>query len=474
MDILFVASEATPFIKTGGLADVMGSLPQVLAKNNSVSVVMPLYSQIPEQYVKNFEYIGFFYVDLGMHRQYAGVFKYKIGNVDYYFIDSKMYFDRSKIYGEKDDGERFIFFSKAVVQMLKYLDYKPEIVHSNDWHTGLVPLYIEDFSKGDQFYKGISTIFTIHNIKYQGIFPWEEVKYILGLPWDYYNEEGIKYYDNINMMKAGIVYCNSLTTVSETYAKELEFPYYGEGLNGLISKYSYKMTGIINGIDTDLYNPEEDECVFEKYDIKSLEKKTTNKLELQRELGFKEDENIPMFTMVTRLVDLKGIDLILHIFDEFMEEDIQFIILGTGEEAYERAFREKAEKYPKKVSSRLYFSVIDSSKIYAAGDFFIMPSLAEPCGLSQMIAMRYGNIPIVRFTGGLKDSVTPYNPVTKKGDGLGFNNINAHELLFTIKKAIELYKSGDYINMVKSSMSKDFSWEKSAKKYLELYNRIVV
>lgn len=475
MKIFYIAAEASPFIKTGGLADVAGSLPKAFAKKGEdISVVMPLYGQIPFKYKEEMEYIGAYFVDLDWRRQHVGVFKLEKDGVKFYFIDNEFYFNRNSIYGQGDDGERFVYFSKAVVQLFRFLDIKPDIVHANDWHTGLIPLYIKDFARGDAFYEDIKTAYTIHNIKYQGVFPADGMLQLMGLSREYYHEDGIKFYDAINMMKAGIVYSDLLTTVSKTYAHEITYPYFGEGLDGIIRKHERKLVGIINGIDYDKYNPKKDPKIFQNYDIENLDDKLKNKTELQKLVGLPVREDVPVIAMVTRLVDLKGIDLLDYILGEMLQLDIQFIVLGTGEYRYEEMLRFYERIFKDKMAARIYFNEDHSHKIYSGADLYLMPSIAEPCGISQLIAMRYGTIPIVRETGGLKDTVEPYNIYTGEGTGFSFYNINAHEMLFTVKKALEVYHEPEaFRNIMTTAMERDFSWNMSSDEYISHYERIL-
>ncbi len=476
MKILFVTSESVPFLKTGGLADVAGSLPPSLKEmGQDIRVVMPLYSQISEEYKKAMKFLGYFYVDLGYRHQYAGVFTYKYKDVDYYFIDSEYYFKRDRIYGELDDGERFIFFSKAASMLPKFIDFKPDILHSNDWHSGFVPLYREDFAKGDSFYGDIKSVHTMHNLKYQGVFPEDILEDVAGLSKSYYfHEDGLKYFDMINMMKAGIVYSNILTTVSKSYAEEIKTSFFGEGLEEIIRQHSGKLRGIVNGIDYEEYNPKKDKRIAKNYDIKSLEDKKKNKKDLQKLYGLPVDEDIPMLSMVSRLVAMKGLDLVAHILEELLQEDIQFVMLGTGDRQYEEMFLYFQNKYPDKMAARVYFNEDEAHKIYAGSDIFLMPSMSEPCGISQLISLRYGTIPIVREVGGLKDTVRAYNRFTGEGNGFSFKNFNAHELLFTTKDALNLY--GDkkkWKKLMKSAMESKNDWEESSKEYIELYKNLI-
>ena len=475
MKLLYAASESAPFMKTGGLADVAGSLPLALKKEgHDVRVVMPLYSKIDEKYKKNMTHIGHFFVDLNWRHQYAGVFSHDLDGVTYYFIDNEYYFDRASAYGEVDDGERFIFFSKAVVQLMKFLDFKADIVHANDWHTGLVPLYIKDFSRGDSFYHNMKSVYTIHNMKYQGVFPASILGEVASLSYEYYHEFGLKYYDNINMMKGGIVYCDLLTTVSKTYSEEIKSSYFGENLEGVIQANSYKLHGVVNGIDYEKFNPETDPNIDFNYSIDDLNIKVKNKMALQERFNLPVNPDIPMIGMVTRMVAMKGLDLIVRIFDELIQENVQFVLLGTGDKEYESAFKHFEYTYPDKVASRIYFNEAESHKIYAGVDLFLMPSLAEPCGISQLISLRYGTVPLTRETGGLKDTILPYNQFTGEGNGFSFRNQNAHELLYKLKDAINIYHDKNiWEALMKSGMQSKNDWEASSKEYIRLYNQII-
>ncbi len=473
MKILYIASEVDPFIKTGGLADVAGSLPKAIKKNNhDIRVVMPLFSAIKEEFKGQMKFEKYFYVDLGYRRQYVGIMSLVYNGLIHYFIDNEYYFKRYNIYGELDDGERFIFFSKACVLMLKELDFKPDIVHANDWHSGLVPLYIKDFAKGDRFYKNIKSVFTIHNLKYQGVFPQEILGGIGGLSQEYYYEDGLKFYDGINLMKAGIVYSDWLTTVSKTYADEIKYEYFGEELEGVIRKNDYKLSGIVNGIDYEVYNPMTDKNLSANYDFESIGKKKENKWALQKLYNLP-IKDVPVIGMVSRLVAMKGLDLVAHILDDLLQEDIQFIVLGTGDKRYEDMFNYFQARYKDKLASRIYFNAKESNLIYGGSDMFLMPSMAEPCGISQLISLRYGTIPIVRETGGLKDTVIPYNVYTREGNGFSFRNFNAHELKTTIENALSLYHEEDHWNtIIKQAMESKNDWDKSSLEYISIYENL--
>lgn len=473
MNILYCSSESYPFIKTGGLADVAGSLPlELKAMGEDIRVVLPLYGQIPNEYREKMEYVGYYYVDIGMRHDYVGIMKLVHERVTFYFLDNEFYFKRHNVYGEMDDGERFLFFSKAVTILPKVINFKPDVIHTNDWHTAMVNVYVKDFARGDDYYKSIKTMFTIHNLKYQGVFN-SDILDFAGLSPEYFNDEALKYYDCVNFMKGGIVFSDILTTVSNTYSNEIQHAYFGEGLDGIIRKYSYKLYGIVNGLDYNTWNPLTDKFLVKNYDIDSIDDKPLNKLEVQKKYGLPENPNIPMFVMVSRLVDMKGLDILLFIMDELLYfEDIQVVVLGTGSYNYEESLKFFQNKYPHKFAARIYYSNDESHLLYAGGDFLLMPSLAEPCGISQLMAMRYGNLPIVRETGGLKDTVIPYNKFTGEGTGFSFANINAHELLFTIKNAIATYYDKEaFHKLQKSAMLQKNDWESSANEYLKLYKR---
>ena len=475
MNILYCAAEAVPFIKTGGLADVAGSLPkEIKNQGEDIRVVLPLYSKIPYEYKEKMKYIGYFFVELGHIREYAGIMELVHEGIKFYFIDNERYFNRFNIYGEDDDGERFLFFSKACVQLPKIIGFKPDIIHSNDWHTAMVNAYIKDFARGDHYYHNIKSVFTIHNLKYQGVFP-SEIMSITGLSPFYYNEEALEFYNAINFMKGGIVFSDYFTTVSNSYAEEIKYDYFGEKLNGVIEKYSYKLKGIVNGIDYDEWNPEKDKFLVSNYNIKNINNKKDNKKKIQELYDLPVKENIPVIGMVSRLVEMKGLELVAYIMDELLyTENIQFVLLGTGDSKYENMFKYFEAKYPEKVTARIYYNNGESHLIYSGADFLLMPSLAEPCGISQLIAMRYGTIPIVRETGGLKDTVIPFNEHTGEGTGFTFENINAHELLNATQRAIKIYQSEKLMTkLMISAMESKNNWEKSAKEYIDLFKMLV-
>ena len=476
LKVLYVASEAVPFVKTGGLADVAGSLPKELKqKGVDVRVVIPKYSGIKEEYLNNMEHIYDGEINVSWRKKYLGIDRYDYKDVPFYFIDNQEYFYREGYYGYPDDVERFTFFCRAVLEMLPHIDFWPDVIHMNDWQTGLISVYLKLEHNEDVRYNKIKTVYTIHNLKYQGRFWKGYLPDVLGLDWKCFNNGDLEYFDDINFMKGAIVYSDKVTTVSRSYAKEIQDPYYGEGLEGMLQKRDADLSGIINGLDYEDYNPETDKYIFKNFDVhNAIAIKGDNKEQLQKKLGLPVNRKIPMIGMVTRLVEAKGLDLVTRILDELLEyENVQFVILGTGDRQYEDWFKGLVWRYPKKVSANIFFNNELAHQIYAASDLFLMPSQYEPCGIGQLIALRYGTVPIVRATGGLKDTVEAYNNYTQTGNGFSFNNYNAHELLFSIKRAIDgIADDRKHIHLVENAMTADYSWEESAKQYKELYNSL--
>lgn len=474
MKVLFAAAEGHPFVKTGGLADVIGALPKALREaGTDIRVVLPKYRSIPEQWRAKMKPVAVTEVPVGWRNQYCGIETLTHEGIPFYFIDNEYYFGRDGIYGYMDDGERFAFFNRAVLQILPVIGFQPEVIHCHDWHAAAVPLLLQGHYRHDAFYRDIRTVFTIHNLLYQGVFPYEVLGGLLGLDHAYF--DSVEYYGNINYMKAGIAYSDHVTTVSPTYSHEIRTPYYGYGLDGLLNARAEHLSGIVNGIDTKSYNPATDPHIFSKY-RSGLAKKTDNKIGLQQELGLPVAPLVPVVAMVTRLVDMKGLDLVTHILDELLYYDeIQFVILGTGDEQYERWFREAAWRYPNKLSAQITFSDALSRKIYAGSDIFLMPSKFEPCGISQLLALRYGSIPVVRETGGLNDTVQPYNEETGEGNGFTFSNYNAHDMMHTLRRAVSFYKQPEHWKKVtKNAFAGDYSWSVSAREYIGIYERIVL
>lgn len=473
--ILFVASEAVPFIKTGGLADVAGSLPKCFNKEEfDVRVILPKYLCMSDEWKSKMNYVTHFYMDLAWRSQYVGVLEMQYDGIQFYFIDNEYYFAGAKPYGNiYQDIEKFAFFSKAALSALPSIGFKPDIVHCHDWQTGLIPVLLKDKFTESEFYRDIKSIITIHNLKFQGVWDVKTVRDITGLPAYYFTPDKLEAYGDANYLKGGIVYADAITTVSDTYAEEIKVPFYGEGLDGLMRARANSLRGIVNGIDYDVFNPETDPLIDHHYNARNFRKeKIKNKRALQRELGLATSDSTFMVGIVSRLTDQKGFDLIAHMMDEMCQNDIQFVILGTGEEKYENMFRHFAWKYQGKVSANIFYSEALSHKIYASCDAFLMPSLFEPCGLSQLMSLRYGTLPIVRETGGLKDTVIPYNEYESTGTGFSFTNYNAHEMYNTLQYAMHVYynKKREWNKLVDRAMAADFSWNSSARKYEELYN----
>ncbi len=476
INILMVASEASPYAKTGGLADVVGSLPAELKKQETeVRVILPKYDSIPWDLKEQIQHRSYIYVDMGWRHIYCGIEQAEYNGVIYYFIDNEYYFKRDRLYGHIDDCERYAFFCKSVLESIPHLDFVPEVLHCHDWQAGMVPVLLEAHYRKNDLYKKMVTVFTIHNLRYQGIYGMKEFKDWFSLSDDYFTNDKLEFYEGASFMKGGLVYSSVITTVSENYAEEIKMPYYGEDLDGLLRARSHDLHGILNGIDYNEYNPKKDSMIYQTFSKSNLTGKAVNKVALQKDLGLREQEDVPLISMISRLVDQKGFDLVACIFEELLEEEIQFIVLGVGDEKYEKLFGWAQGRYPGKVSSKICFDNNLSHKIYAGSDFFLMPSLFEPCGLGQLISMRYGTLPIVRETGGLKNTVFPYNEETQEGNGFSFANYNAHDMLHTIRRALEIYKKKTLKNkLIKAAMSCDYSWESSAKKYKELYESIVL
>lgn len=475
--ILFAASECVPFIKTGGLADVVGSLPKYFDKKKyDVRVMLPKYMCMKQEWKDKMQYKTHFYLELSWRKQYVGVLEMELDGITFYFIDNEYYFAGPTPYGNiYEDVEKFAFFSKAVLSALPLIDFRPDIIHCHDWQTGLIPVYLDNFRFGGEFYQGIKTVMTIHNLKFQGIWDKKTIQDITGLPDYYFTADKLEAYKDANYLKGGIVYADRVTTVSRSYAEEIKTEFYGERLDGLMNARANCLSGIVNGIDYDVYNPKTDKMIVKKYSVDTFRRdKKKNKLALQEELGLEVNDKKMMIGIVSRLTDQKGFDLIAYIMDELCQDDIQLVVLGTGEERYENMFRHFAWKYDKKVSANIYYSEEMSHKVYASCDAFLMPSLFEPCGLSQLMSLRYGTVPVVRETGGLRDTVEPYNEFEKTGTGFSFSNYNAHEMLGIIRYAEKVYyeRKRDWNKIVERGMKKDFSWKNSAKQYEALYEEM--
>ncbi len=472
MKVLFVASEAQPFAASGGLADVAGSLPHALRQRLiGCRIVMPLYDEIPQSFKDQMRFLTSFSVPVSWRRQYCGVFEMRYNGVIYYFIDNQYYFQRQGLYGHYDDAERFAYFSRAVLEMLPYIDFKPDIIHCNDWQTALVPTYYNLFYAQNDWYSGIKTIFTIHNIQYQGKYGTELYDEVVGIP-----PHGRSILDCdgcINYMKGAIETANRVTTVSPSYAWEIRNPWFAHGLDSMLNARAWKLRGILNGIDTTSYNPSTDIQLYEHYSADDLSGKAVNKQKLQERLGLEQNADIPIIAMVTRLVSHKGLDLVKYALDQLMREEyVQFVILGSGDWEYESFFRSMQDRYAGRLCACHGFIPELSRKIYAGADIFLMPSKSEPCGLSQMIALRYGTIPVVREVGGLRDSIQDSG--TGEGNGFTFSNYDAMDMLGCIRRAIAGYWQRDgWKILVQRAMKCDNSWSKSATEYINLYREVI-
>ncbi|MBO7217773.1 MAG: glycogen synthase GlgA [Clostridia bacterium] len=470
MKILYATSEAYPFAMSGGLADVAGALPKALRKRLvGCRVIMPLYETVPEELRAKMNFITSITVPVSWRRQYCGIFEARHDGVIYYLLDNQYYFKRDSLYGYYDDAERFAFFSRAVLEVIPFIDYNPDIIHCNDWQTAMIPVYLDRFYKHDPKYADIKTVYTIHNIQYQGKYGNELIGDVLGLP----NEDaGLVTYDGcVNLMKAAIQCSEKVTTVSPTYAKEILDPYFSHGLDGILKEYTYKLCGIVNGIDTAVYDPETDPNICAHYNAEDFSDKAINKAELQKEMGLPEKADVPVIGIVSRLVGHKGFDLVKRVFEEMLSWDVQFAILGSGEYEFETFFYEMAKAHPDKVAFKLGFIPALARRIYAGADIFLMPSKSEPCGLAQMIALRYGTIPVVRKTGGLNDTISDSGD--GKGNGFTFESYNAHDMKDSLYRAIEGYKDREGWKILKKrAMDCDNSWNTSAGSYIGLYKEL--
>lgn len=471
MKVLFATSEAQPFAASGGLADVSGALPKALrTRLIGCRVIMPLYDCISSEMRENMTFIGSISVPVSWRRQYCGIFEAKVGGVIYYLIDNQYYFKRGALYGHYDDAERFAFFSRAVLEVIPVIGFKPDIIHCNDWQTALIPVYKDLFYAERPEYSGIKTVFTIHNIQYQGKYGMEILGDVFGLP--EYAADIVKYGDCINLMKGAIERADRVTTVSPTYAQEILNPWYSHELDGILKQRSWKLSGIVNGIDTDLYNPETDNMIYKNYSADDRSGKAVNKTELQRFFGLPENPDVPLIGMVTRLVSHKGLDLVKARLEAILGFGVQMVILGSGEYEYEKFLYDTAQRHPDKMKFKTGFIPDLAHKIYAGADIFLMPSKSEPCGLAQMVALRYGAIPIVRATGGLKDTITDSG--LHEGNGFVFESYNADDMAHAVYRAVEGYKNREgWDILVERAMRCDNSWGASANAYIKLYKSIL-
>lgn len=469
--ILFVASEATPFIATGGLAEVIGSLSKAIARDPDydVRVVIPLYSDISWEYRSKFKYIGNIFVPLAWRNQYCGIFSYESDGVTFYFIDNEYYFKRPGCYGYYDDGERFAFFCRSVLEIMPFLNFYPDIMHCHDWQAALASIYLKTIYCFRPEYQFVRSFFTIHNIEYQGQYSLDILEDLFGISntWRYL----LEYNKCINLMKAAIECSEKFSTVSPRYAQEIKDPFYAHKLDPIIRRNEFKLVGILNGIDTDSYNSETDKAIFANYSADDIEPKKRCKEELQKMFNLPVKPDTPMIAIISRLVAHKGLDLVRTVIEEVLRQDVQVVILGKGDSAYENYFSDLARKYVGKLVTVIAFNPDLSRKIYSGADLFLMPSKSEPCGLSQMIASRYGTVPIVRETGGLYDSI---KPVGNGGNGFTFANYNAYDMLYVIREAINCYHNKEFWpQLVKRVMQVDFSWQRSAKEYEKVYGEML-
>lgn len=472
--ILYAGAEVMPFAATGGLGDVLGSLPAAVKRKNpdcDVRVVMPLYGQIKEEWRDKMTFVKYLMVPLAWRSLYCGIFSIEKDGVTFYFLDNEYYFKRNALYGSYDDAERFAFFSVAILEMMRVLNFYPDVLHANDWQTALTVIKLKRAYAERPDYKNIKAVYTIHNIEYQGVYS----KEILGDVFDLRGEDAniVDYNGALNLTKGAVVCADYVTTVSPNYAKEIQTETYSCGLHHILREYAYKIDGIVNGIDYDYYNPQEDPDIPNAFYWRALSGKKKNKEALQKQFGLDVNPDVPVIAMISRMASHKGFDLVLSIFDELMQDDVQFILLGTGEPQYEAFFAESAKRYPGKASINLTYNRALSKIIYAGSDIFLMPSKSEACGLSQMIASRYGSVPVVRETGGLFDTIKPYG-VDRSGNGFTFASYNAHDMLHVIREAETLFRDKDnWKTLVKKVMRVDFSWDGSADKYIACYNKLL-
>ena len=475
MKILYATSEAVPFIKTGGLADVAGSLPPALAEEGAeVAVILPLYQKVKEKFGDQLKFLCYDFVDLAWRHSYCGLFSMEKDGVTWYFVDNEQYFSRPNLYGYDDDGERFGFFSRAVIQMLPHMKFWPDVIHCNDWQTALIPIYLKDDGVREEKYRSIRTALTIHNIEYQGRYGAQTLGDLFGLDQGWANDGTIMMDGDVNLIKGAILCADAINAVSPTYANELKLAYFAHRLEGIMQQCDYKLTGVLNGIDMKLYDPSNDDRIAEKYSIADMSGKAADKAALQRMMGLNEEPNTPVMAIVSRLVSHKGLDLICEVLHDMMELPMQLVILGKGDQKYEEFFHWAAQQYHGRMAVCLDYNEALSMAIYSGADLFLMPSKSEPCGLSQMIAMRYGTVPIVRETGGLKDTVHAYEAWRDSGNGFSFSNYASSDMLHVIREAVELYKDSPdaFARLRERAMSGDFSWSRSAKDYLRMYANI--
>ncbi|MCI1269136.1 MAG: glycogen synthase GlgA [Ruminococcus sp.] len=480
-NILFAASECVPFIKTGGLADVVGSLPQYLDNTKfDVRVILPYYSCIPEKYRNDFKYVSHFYMDYGKRvvGSHVGIMEYDYKGIKFYFVDNEYYFKCDTPYSTdlRWDIERFIFFCKAVLAIMPVINFRPDVIHCHDWQASMIPVFLHSAFATNPFYSSTKTIMTIHNLKFQGVWNIDTFKYNTALPDYMFTPDKLEFHKNANMLKGGLVYADYITTVSETYAEEIKYPFFGENLDGLLRARSMSLRGIVNGIDYKSFDPKNDKLINKNYDSSSFrDGKASNKTSLQQELNLPVDNSKFMIAIISRLTDQKGLDLVNYAIERIVDPNTQLVVVGTGEQRYENLFRHYQWKYPDRVSANILYSDGLARRLYASADAILVPSLFEPCGLTQLMSLRYGTVPIVRETGGLKDTVQPYNEFSSSGTGFSFANYNADEMLNTINYAKSVFfdTRREWDKLVYRGMKMDFSWNSSAKQYEGLYSWLI-
>ena len=475
MKILFATSEAVPFCKTGGLADVAGSLPQALAQaGNEVEVILPLYQRVSDKWKDQLEFICHIEVPLGWRRVYCGLFRLEKDGVLWYFVDNEYYFKRDALYGHYDDGERFGFFSRAIVSLMPALQFMPEVIHCNDWQTALVPIYLKDECVRWPDIRGIKTVFTIHNIEYQGRYGKETLEDLFGLAPGWFADGTIAMDGDVNLLKGALMTCDAITAVSPTYAQELRYTFFAHGMESVMQRNAGKVHGVLNGIDMVRYDPSKGTGIRNKFSVKNMAGKAKNKAYLQEQMSLEVKPDVPVIGIVSRLVSHKGLDLVCKVFDQIMDLNCQFVVLGSGDWNYEQFFEQKRGQYNGRMGLYRGYNEELANAIYAGADLLLMPSKSEPCGLAQMIAMRYVTVPIVRETGGLKDTVHPYEAWCGAGNGFTFADYNSGDMLYVIRQAVELYydKPAEFANLRKAGMTEDFSWSRSAEAYNGIYQKI--
>jgi len=475
MKVLFAASEAAPYVKTGSLGDVASALPKALCADSEtqVFVFLPYYKSIKENPNWNMEFVTSFNVPLGWRNQYCGlIHAVTKGNLHYYFIDNEYYFYRDSVYGYNDDGERFAFFSKAVLESLMHLNWYPNVIHANDWQTALIPVFLRAFYQDLDAYRAIKTLFSIHNVEYQGKESYYFIQDCLGLPYDWH---GAMQFDGCtNFLKAAINVADHVNTVSRTYAEEIQTPYFSHGLHDVLRHHNYKLSGIVSGIDTEVFDPASDPLIHAVFDSNDVNGKKANKAYLQQKLGLICREDVPLIIIVSRLVGHKGLDLIQAVMEDLMYEEFQLVVIGIGAHRYEDMFRAYAARAPHRVSANILFDDALAHQAFAAADLLLMPSKHEPCGLTQLIAMRYGTVPVVRETGGLLDTVPAYNPETGEGLGFTFQTYNAHDMLDAVRRALALYRDrAQWDKLCSNVMTNDVSWDRSVEEYREIYRSLL-